>query len=151
MEEMKDVIISITGTQRYSDVFDDSIELVTAGQYSFSNGEGRLTYMESELTGMEGTRTSFIVEPFGVTLQREGRMNSRMVFEEGKKHHFLYETPFGAATMGVDTRRINMRLGEDGGDMEIDYSIDFDNAFVGRNKFIIKVREQQRNDIKWQI
>jgi uncharacterized beta-barrel protein YwiB (DUF1934 family) len=98
--------------------------------------------MESELTGLEGTKTSFSVGSTGVVMSREGNINSRMVFEEGRKHFFLYETQFGSATMGVDTLKIKNKLGEHGGDMEIDYVIDFDHAVVGRNQFKINVREQ---------
>lgn len=143
---MKDVIISITGTQSYPHGYDDSIELVTDGKYCYRNdrGESLLTYMESDLTGLEGTKTSFTVGPLGVILQREGSSNSRMVFEEGRKHVFLYETPYGATTMGVDTRKVNNTLSEHGGGMEIDYAIDVDNAVVGRNKFIISIREKNK-------
>jgi uncharacterized beta-barrel protein YwiB (DUF1934 family) len=60
---MKDVIISITGTQNFSQDPTDAVELVTEGKYKYSNGRGELTYMESELTGMDGTKTSFIFSP----------------------------------------------------------------------------------------
>lgn len=139
---MKEVIISITGTQTNEDGLDDSIELITAGEYNWSGGSGKFTYMESELTGLEGTKTSFTVEDFGVTMSREGRMNSQMIFQEGKKHHFLYETPFGSAMMGIETQRVVSRMGEHGGFMEIDYVIDFDHNVVGRNKFVINIRER---------
>ena len=56
---MKDVIISITGTQDAPQGEDNTIELVTEGKYCFKDGRGKLTYMESELTGMAGTKTSF--------------------------------------------------------------------------------------------
>ena len=83
-------------------------------------------------------------------MTREGKLNSRMVFEEGKKHNFLYETPFGATTMGVNTKSISIDLNENGGDMEIDYVVDFQHSIVGRNMFKINVREQ-KDDVKWQI
>lgn len=137
----KKVIISITGTQRLTEGEPDTVELVTDGTYSYSDAETVFSYMESSLTGLEGTRTSFIISPMHVVLSREGRLNSRMVFEAGKKHHFLYETPYGTATMGVDTHTISHRLGEHGGDMEIDYVVDFDHAVVGYNYFKINVRE----------
>ena len=148
MTEMKDVIISITGVQRAEDGERDSIELVTDGKYCFTREETFFSYMESELTGLEGTRTSFSIGPLGVIMSREGNLNTRMVFQEGKKHYFLYETPYGSMTMGVDTHRIKNGLGEHGGDMEIDYVLDFDNAVVGRNKFRIHVREQQEKDAR---
>ena len=51
--QMKDVIISVTGVQQGVDG-PDSMELVTAGKYGVSADEIRLTWEESELTGMEG-------------------------------------------------------------------------------------------------
>jgi uncharacterized beta-barrel protein YwiB (DUF1934 family) len=65
-----------------------------------------------------------------------------MVFREGQKNTFLYETPYGSATMGLDTHKINFSMGPKGGDMEIDYIVDFDHTMVGRNSFRINVREQ---------
>lgn len=139
---MKKVMISIKGSQRYVDSEADAIELITDGEYAYSeNGVTTFTYMESELTGLEGTRTSFTVSPEVVTMQREGKLNNRMVFEEGKKHLFLYDTPYGAATMGVNTNRIASALGEWGGDMEIDYVLDFEHTVIGRNTFRINIRE----------
>ena len=145
--EMKDVIISITGTQNFSVGDDDSIELVTDGKYCFSDDETTLTYMESELTGLDGTKTSFTVSPMCIVMSREGTLNSSMVFEEGRKHYFLYETPYGSATMGVNTNRIMTKLGEHGGKMEIDYVVDFDYSVVGRNKFVIDIREQNSAEV----
>ena len=142
--EMKDVIISITGLQGPEEDEKDAVELSTDGEYCFSGDEALFSYMESELTGLEGTRTSFSVGPQSVVMSREGNLNSRMIFEEGKKHLFMYETPVGAVTMGVKTQKILNRLGEHGGDVEIDYVLDFDHVIVGRNKFKINVREQSR-------
>ena len=139
---MTDVIISITGIQRDPSGQRDAVELVTAGQYGFENGESRFTYEESDLTGLEGTRTTFTINPMGVVLRREGSLNAEMTFREGQKDFFLYETPFGSATMGVDTRKIDAKLDEHGGTMELDYAIDFNHAPVGRNKFKINVREK---------
>ncbi len=142
-DTMKDVIISIKGVQSLPQGESDSVELVTEGKYSFRDGHGELSYMESELTGMKGTRTSFIFTPEEVVLSREGTLTSRMIFQEGRKNTFLYDTPYGSATMGLDTHRIHSTLGPMGGDMEIDYIVDFDHAVVGRNKFRINVREQK--------
>ena len=149
--QMKDVIISVTGIQQSSDG-PDAMELVTAGQYGVSADEIRLTWEESELTGMEGTRTSLTVQPRSVRLEREGSLNTSMEFEEGRKHYFLDETPFGAATMGLDTHRIRNRLGAHGGDMEIEYVVDMDQNVVGRNRFYIQVREPKAShigDVRW--
>ena len=125
VNHLKDVIISITGVQNFPQGSDDTVELVTEGKYCYRDGKGELSYMESELTGMQGTRTSFTFTPTEVVLST-----------------FLYDTPFGSATRGLDTHMIHSTMGPRGGDMEIDYVVDFDHAVVGRNKFRINVREQ---------
>ncbi|MCL2368271.1 MAG: DUF1934 domain-containing protein [Oscillospiraceae bacterium] len=140
---MKNVIITIKGLQDASPGQVDTaeaIELITSGEYSHLGRESVLSYLESEMTGMEGTRTTFRASPERVTLTREGTLNTQMIFEQGKKHRFLYETPYGATSLGVDTRRLTCGFGEDGGEMEIDYTIDVDSVVVSENSFIISVR-----------
>lgn len=139
--EMKDVLISIKGMQNFDEGSDDAIELVTDGKYGYSENFSKLVYMESELTGLEGTRTSFMIEPTGVILEREGAVCTRMVFEQGRKHVFLYETPYGTATMDVDTKRVHTDLTPHGGDMEINYVVGIENNAVGSNCFRIHVQE----------
>lgn len=151
-EDMKDVVISIVGTQTLEESDKpDVVELVTDGKYSHSPEQTIFSYQESELTGLEGTRTWFTISPRDVTMSREGRMSTRMVFEEGKKHMFLYETPFGAATMGVNTHKVTHQMGEHGGEMEIDYVVDFDHTVVGRNNFKISVKEVKKDDVRCRI
>ena len=147
---MKNVLISIEGLQLDPDGEENGVEFVTDGVFEFINGQGSFSYMESELTGMEGTKTSFSITPVSVVMTREGSLSSRMVFEEGRKHNFIYETPFGATTMGVNTKSISFDLNESGGSMEIDYVVDFQQSVVGRNMFKINVREQ-KEESKWQI
>lgn len=151
---MKNVIISIQGRQQADgDAAPDNLEFITNGTYCHQNGEVTLSYMESEMTGMPGTRTTFRVRPDAVTLTREGQMNSQMIFQTGKKNVFLYETPYGAMSMGVHTRRMRQGLDEMGGKLELNYAIDVDNLIVSENSFVIKVREsgKEQEQTQWQI
>lgn len=142
-QNMADAIISITGVQHNADGQRDEINLVTAGRYGFHNGRGCLTYEETGLTGLDGTRTTFTIDPTGVVFRREGSTTSEMLFQQGRKYYILCDTPFGQATIGVDTRRVHTSLGEHGGDMEIDYSMDLNHAPLGRNNFKINVKESK--------
>lgn len=137
---MKDVMIAIKGMQEL-DGTTDGDELVTSGIYHHENGITKFSYMESELTGMEGTKTTFEIQKSLVTLTRIGTVNSQMVFEPGRKHFFMYDTPFGAFTMGVSTSSISSKMNENGGDLEIRCMIDMENSMVSRNVFKINVRE----------
>ena len=138
-----DVIISIKGTQKYENADQDVIELVTEGRLEREGGSYTLSYQESELTGLEGTLTTFQIEPERVTLLRVGEYNSQMVFEEGRRHMAMYNTPYGAMTVGVNTRHLLAELDDQGGDIEIDYAIEIDHAIAGRNIFQIKVKEAE--------
>lgn len=138
----KDVIISIRGMQSFDAVPEDAIELVTEGRLKSREGGYQLSYAESELTGLEGTTTTLDIERDKITLMRTGEVNSQMVFEEGRRHLSLYETPYGALSVGISTRRVDCNLGETGGRIEIDYAIEIDHAVAGENLFRISVREQ---------
>jgi len=135
------VIISIKGKQ-VNENGPDEMELVTAGKL-MRNAAGGLTvsYQESELTGLEGTTTKLHINGPMVTLLREGTVNSQMVFEEGRRHLSMYETPYGAMSVGINTRRVKSTLDENGGDVEIDYAIEIDNLMVGHNFFTMHVRQ----------
>jgi len=139
----KNVIISIKGKQSFEDVDDDTIELVTEGLLA-KEGEGEytLSYQESELTGLEGTLTTFQIEQGRVTLMRIGEVNSQMVFEEGRRHLSMYETPYGALSIGVNTRKMRSSLGDSGGEIMIDYALEIDHSVAGLNFFQINVREK---------
>lgn len=142
---MKKVIIRIVGSQA-DDVAQEQEELAeftTEGSYTCADGSGSFTYQESELTGMAGTRTTIEFTPQDAVLTREGTVNSRMYFVRGQKNMFLYETPYGTATVGLETQHFRSTLSERGGELEIGYVVDFDHAFVGRNQLKINITEQR--------
>ncbi len=139
--DMKDVLITISSTRSLGGG-SDGMELITEGKYAVDGDGVRFFYMESELTGLEGTKTDFLVTPEEVIMSRRGSVTSQMVFRKGRKQHFAYETPYGTLTMGLDTHKLRHQLGEHGGDMEIEYDIDLDRAIVSRNRFKINVRDK---------
>ena len=144
----KDVVISIKGIQKYEGQDSDTIELVTEGRLTRDEGGYTLSYQESELTGLEGTLTTIQVEGEQVTLMRVGAVNSQMVFQEGRRHLSMYNTPYGAMAIGVNTRHLLAELNDQGGDIEIDYAIEVDHAIAGRNICQIKVKEAEGISLK---
>ena len=127
---MKDVVIYIRTLFGTDGEEQDSIDFTTDGLYTYDGDTACLTYLETDVTGMEGTRTSVMVMPDKVVVDRDGTVTSRMVFRPGEKHAFLYDTPVGSATMHMDTRGLSSRFNEHGGHMEIDYVMDMEHAFA---------------------
>ncbi len=137
---MKDVIISIRGLQGAAEDGSE-IELVTDGKYDFRDGTATFHYMESELTGLEGTRTEFLVQDGAVTVTRTGTVVMQMLFVEGEKHYFVYETPMGNMGMGLWTQSIRSALGENGGELSVRYMVDFGSTMMSENSFDIHIKE----------
>lgn len=136
------VLLSIRGEQYFDDIDPDETELMTEGTMVLTEDGMVLSYEESELTGMEGTTTTFEVKGPRVTLTRSGAVNSQMVFEEGRQHTSLYETPFGELSVDIQTSELRHNLSERGGLMEIKYSIAVEHTVTGRNCFKIRVRRK---------
>ena len=135
------VQITITGHHESGDE-PEEYELVTEGDMERTDEGISFGYMESELTGLKGVRTDFTVAPDGViTLTRSGNVNTQMVFEEGRKHYTMYETPYGAISMGVSALEASAEEKDGVLYLSIYYLIDVDSSEISRNTFKISVRE----------
>ena len=139
----KQVVIFVRGIQYFDGIEPEETELMTEGvMLSGDGGTIVLEYQETELTGMEGTTTTFEVRGPQVILTRSGGVNSQMIFEEGRQHTSLYETPVGELTVDIQTSRLRHNLTGGGGLMEIKYSIAVEHTVTGRNCFKIRVRRR---------
>lgn len=144
---MRDVVISIHSIHGCDADEQECIDFTTDGKYCYDGFVGRLSYFESEVTGLPGTKTSVEIAPAGVTVDRKGFVTSHMFFSEGEKNTFQYNTPFGMANMDMNTHKIRHSFNENGGTMEIDYILDLEHAIVLRNKFQMKVEPREGDRI----
>lgn len=136
------VLLSIRGEQYFDGIDPDATELMTEGTLELTEAGLLFSYQETELTGMEGTTTTFEVRGTQVILTRSGSVNSQMIFEEGRQHTSLYETPFGELTVDIQTSVLKHNLSERGGLLEIKYSIAVEHTVTGRNCFKIRVKRK---------
>ena len=141
----KDVVISILSSQTSGDGEKESTELITEGVYAYGKDDTRLSYLESELTGLDGTRTIFQVRPGEVILSRRGAVHSEMKFRQGECIYCMYQTEYGVLQMGLDTRRLHYDLNEHGGSLEVVFDLDIQRNFISRNTFRVNVREQKKD------
>ena len=134
------VMLSILGRQDYLGQEPDEIELVTEGVLEDRNGTWLLSYEESDLTGMSGVTTTFIIESDKVTLKRTGKLNSQMVFQEGVVHESLYEVEFGALMISVCASRVMADICPDGGMIDLVYAIELEQSAVGTIDYPLDIR-----------
>ncbi|MDR0905843.1 MAG: DUF1934 domain-containing protein [Oscillospiraceae bacterium] len=135
-----DYTISILGSQKSADDDEEKFELITEGNFIHTDGATQISYQDSDVTGFKGAQTTFIVEPERITLTRDTWYGGNMVFDEREKQHFLYTTPYGSLTMGINTEFVRRDLTDCGGDVQIVYALDVDNVLVSRNSFKINVK-----------
>ena len=103
------IMVNIRGTQ--ADAYDDNtMELYTEGMLTHDDGKYIIEYDESEISGMENTRTSLTVE-------------TEFVFLKSRVFEAAYETPFGMMQMSVLPTQILSELSEEKGKINLEYVI----------------------------
>ena len=134
------VMLSIRGQQFYQDQDPEVIELVTEGNLTRLEKGWKVCYEESDLTGLAGVTTVFEVAPDCITLTRTGPLNSQMVFQKGVLHQSLYQMEFGALMIAVQAQKIHSDLTEEGGTVDITYTIEIENAASGTVEYHLDVK-----------
>lgn len=136
----QEVLITLRGTQTCAGEKPETVELMTRGTMTGRNGKFAISYEETELTGVAGTTTTFLIlNPNRVVLSREGAIRSRMVFEEGCKHEALYDLGFGSLLICICASEIAVDLHDDGGTLRIDYTVEVEQALSSHNSYEIRV------------
>ena len=138
----KTVTLSVRGQQSYADQEPEVIELVTEGTLEALDNGWKLCYEESELTGLAGVNTTFQIQDKTVTLIRSGRLNSQMVFQEGVPHDSLYQMEIGALMLTVCATYVKTDLTEDGGTIDLKYSIEVEQNAAGVIEYHLDIKSK---------
>lgn len=103
----------------------DVIEVVTPGEFIIEEGVFKAIYDETELSGMNGTKT--IINVFGdnFILERIGTTNTKMEFELDKTAVSLYNTPYGVMDLQIHTEELDITVDENGGNIRAKYAMGF--------------------------
>lgn len=133
------VVLSITGRQSYAEQDPDEIQLVTEGTLEQTDDGWSLCYEESELTGLQGVSTTFLVKEKEVTLSRAGKLNSQMVFREGVPHDSLYRMEFGALMLTVCATRVEANITPKGGVIDLCYHIEVEQNAAGTIEYHLDI------------
>ena len=128
-EELDSIVIE--GDESGEDESENRIDVVTEGLIRRRDGRIELEYFETELTGMAGACTCISFEeqhPEIVAMIRTGSVGSALGLEEGKRHVCAYNTEEAAFEICVNTSRVDNRMTERGGEILLDYCIEFRGA-----------------------
>ena len=117
----KKAIISICSTQDIGEK--EKIEVVTVGEFSINGDEFIATYDETEISGMEGTKTTLKIKGDKVVLHREGTTSTKMEFQKNNTQVALYNTPYGMLELKTSTKELDLDVNEKGGNISIKYHL----------------------------
>ena len=138
----QNAIFTIEGVQQFLNEEPETTRLVTEGTLTREGHTIVLSYEETELTGLEGTCTTFRIEPDRVILRRTGALESEMLFVPGVENRSLYNMGFGALMIKVLTETMVTTMTEEGGTLEVSYRIAIEEEQAGLITYRIEARRK---------
>ncbi|MBP2626547.1 MAG: hypothetical protein H6Q68_1258 [Firmicutes bacterium] len=139
------VVVTILGTQRDAQGEESRIELITAGHYYEKNNVKYIVYKDSEISGLEGTKTMLKVYDQYVVLVRMGSVRQQQEFRLGTKSHSTYVTPYVTMDMGILTQNIDLALDTPAKSIYIRYELEINGQWQSTNTLSISVREENKS------
>ncbi|HNZ63521.1 MAG TPA: DUF1934 domain-containing protein [Bacillota bacterium] len=138
----REAIINLTSSQWADGEQFQPVRLMTHGQLSYQEKDRvwNVSYDESDATGMRGTRTRLSLFPDGhVVLRRTGEIEMEIEFVKGDQRIEQKRTPYGLMKFSVLTHEARGEMTADGGDIELGYSLGFDNRHAMSTKLHLQV------------
>ena len=134
------VLIRVYSEQQYEDQEPDVSQLTTLGTMVCGETEIRISYEETELTGLQGTTTTFLLQKDRITLKREGALRSEMVFAIDEEHRSLYDMGMGALLITVRTMALVQAIGSQGGFADVAYDLIIEDTMAGCVRYHLDVQ-----------
>ena len=104
------------------------------------DGSFRISYEDTELTGLEGCLTTFCLSPSGMLIMlRRGSVKTCMVFEDQRRHLCDYGAAGGLPSVFLHTHSLESKLSEEGGEISVSYSVEIRGTCTEQNTLAISV------------
>ncbi len=119
----------------------DRVELLTEARYRDDGTRVSISYEEGELSGMKGSTTTLSFtknEPGLLSMTRTGAVRTALLFECGRRHTCIYNTPLMPFEVCVATRKVQNEI-ETGGTLYLDYLVELRGAEAEHTKFKLTI------------
>ena len=114
---------AVITVKSYISVEEESIEVITPGVFTVLKNGFKAEYEETKLSGMEGTKTTMMINKNSFELIRCGSTETQMIFDRNNQSMSLYKTPYGNMTVTIDTKQLKIDVDENGGSIHIVYTL----------------------------
>jgi len=118
-------MLSIKGRQTI-DAENENIELLTEGGLTEKEGMLVLQYNETEISGVNGMKTSITLNGDTVLMERD---MTQFLFQQGRRFEGNYQTPYGTMKMSVFPTRVYTQLNRDDGRVELEYELSLEGKY----------------------
>ncbi|MBA5851465.1 DUF1934 domain-containing protein [Clostridium sp. cel8] len=135
----KKAVISVVSTRENED---DTIEVVTPGSFYKKDNSYYAKYKETEISGMEGTDTTFKIDKDTFSLMRVGTTNTSMDFNKKRNTISVYDTPYGIIELKIKTNKLDINVDETGGNIFIDYNLSISGQKYQNTKLKINIKTE---------
>ncbi len=144
----KEVLVSISGLQFAEGVDNDSVEVITSGEYYRKNGKHYVIYDEVTEGTDELTKNIIKLWEDCLDITKRGVTNVHIMFEKHKKNVTYYYTPFGSILLGIDATRIEVTETEDEISALIDYALEMNYEHVADCTVTIRITSKDAGDFR---
>ncbi len=137
----KNYIVSIKGTQIVNSSV-DAVYLEEPCTYKKSDNYAFISFVCNDKS-----KNIIKIDKNGIiTLMRHSdEIQSKMVFEKDKKHTCTYCTKYGKIEMDIDLKEVSCKLSNDGGSIELHYTLRTGIELLSENVTVIKIKEENKS------
>ena len=119
----------------------ETIEMMMEGSYHDDGTRISISYREGELSGMENCKTTLHFQkndPALISMVRDGTVRTALIFEAGKRHICIYQTPLMPFEVAVQTAHVCNTV-EENSRLSLDYTVEIKGAEPERTRFCLEL------------
>lgn len=138
---MKNIKIKVVGSQSRYSKKEEKIELLTDASFDKKDDCYIITYDESDLTGMEGSKTKLKIEKDKLVMKKFGTVSSNIEFIVGKRYATGYLTSLGLLDMEILTTKYEAIINNEGiGTIDVEYKVNLSGFEESLNRLHIDLK-----------
>ena len=141
---MKPVKIRIISSVKDENGRRQPSEQICFGRMAEKNGTNYVFYEESEVTGLEGTKTTIKWNDERIIILRSGTLDHRQEFCQGLVDKSLYQTPYLKIPLETATKYLYTGFRKGVWNLEIEYSLSHSGQPYGDMKILIEIEEDTK-------
>ena len=148
----KEVLVTISGLHteqavKHGGVNENILEVVTPGTYYLKNGKHYVLYDEAVEGSTELIKNKIKLQEDSLEIMKSGLTNAHMIFERNKKNLSYYDTGFGHLIVAVNTKSMDVQVGEERIDVSVDYELDINHQPLADCRIRLNIASREQVDL----